>query len=76
MYKMSLISVEGYKNANVDFLPIKTTGEIWVSMKDVGSAIGVKNISDLLLKEICIICETKNPTKEQVDEYKMTKREI
>ena len=66
MYKMYLISAEGYKNANVEFLTIKTTSEIWVSMKDVGSGIGVKSISDLVLKEIYGICETKNPTKEQV----------
>ena len=45
-------------------------------MKDVGSGMGVKNISDLVLKEIYGICETKNPTKKQVNEYKMTKREI
>ena len=45
-------------------------------MKDVGSGIGVKNISDLVLKEIYGICETKNPSKEQVNEYKMKKREI
>ena len=45
-------------------------------MRDVGSSVGVKNISDLVLKEIHGICETKNPTKELVDEYKMTKREI
>ena len=38
--------------------------------------MGVKNISDLVLKEIYGICETKNPTKKQVNEYKMTKREI
>ena len=44
MYKMYLISTEGYKNANVEFLTIKKTSEIWVSMKDVGSGIGVKNI--------------------------------
>ena len=76
MYKMYLISAEGYKNANVEFLTIKTTSEIWVNMKDVGSGIGVKNISDLVLKEIYGICETKNPTKKQANEYKMTKREI
>ena len=35
MYKMYLISAEGYKNANVDFLTIKTTGKIWVSVKDL-----------------------------------------
>ena len=45
-------------------------------MKDVWSGVSVKNISDLVLKEIYGICETKNPSKEQVNEYKMTKREI
>ena len=45
-------------------------------MKNVGSSISVKNIYDLVLKQIYGICETKNPTKEQVNEYKMTKREI
>ena len=45
-------------------------------MKDIGSGIGVKNISDLVLREICSICETKNPSQEQVNEYKMTKRQI
>ena len=76
MYKMYLISSEGYKNANVEFLTTKTASEISVSMNDVGSGIGVKNISDLVLKEIYGICETKNPSKEQVDECKMTEREI
>ena len=76
MYKMYLILAEGYKNANVEFLTIRATSEIWVSIKDVGRGIGVKNISDLVLKEIYGICETKNPSKEQVNEYKMTKREI
>ena len=45
-------------------------------MKDVGSGVGVKNISDLVLKEIYGICETKNPSKKQVNEYKMTKKQI
>ena len=76
IYKIYLISVKGYENASVDFSTIKTTSEIWVSIKDVGSGMGVKYISDLVLKEIYGICETKNPTKEEVNEYKMTKREI
>ena len=75
MYKMYLISAEGYNNANVEFLTIKTTSEILISMKDVGNGMGVKNISDLVLKEIYGIYETKK-TKEQVSEYKMTKRQI
>ena len=52
-------------------MTIKTTSEdIWVNMK------GVKNIFDLVLKEIYGICERKNPSKEQVNEYKMRKRQI
>ena len=59
MCKIYLISAEGYKNVNVEFLTIKPTSEIWVSIKDVGSGMGVKNISDLVLKEIYGVCETK-----------------
>ena len=73
---MHLISAEGYKNAKFDFLTMKKTSEFWVNMKDVGSAIDVKNKSDLVLKEIYGICETKNPTEEQVNEYKMTKEKF
>ena len=49
---MCLISTEGYKNANVEFLTIKITNEIWVSMKDVGSGIGVKSISESFKRNI------------------------
>ena len=77
MYKMYLISAEGYKDAKFDFLTITTTtSEIWLSMKDVGSGMSIKNISDLVLKEIYGICEAKNPTEEQVNEYKMTKEKF
>ena len=73
---MYLISADGYKNTDVHFLIIKKADEIWASMKDVESGVGVKNISDVVLKEIYGICETKNPTKEQINEYKLTEREI
>ena len=76
MYKMYLIQAEGYINAGVYSLRVQKTGEIWPSMKDVGSAIGVKNISDLVLKEIHGVRETKNPTKKQIKKCKMTEREI
>ena len=45
-------------------------------MKDVGSGMGVKNISDLVSKEIHSMLKAKNPTKEQIEKYKMTEREI
>ena len=70
---MSLISAEGYKNAGVSHLTIKKTGELWVSIKDVGDGLGVKNISDLVLKEIY---GKKKFKKEETKCYKMTEKEI
>ena len=67
---MYLISAEEYKNVDVHILKIKKTCEIWPSMKGAGNGMGVKNISGLVLKEIYDIYETKNPTKEQINEYK------
>ena len=49
---MSLISAGGYKNAGVHLLKIRKTDELWINMEDVGDGLGVKNISDLVLKEI------------------------
>ena len=57
---MYLISAQGYKNANVHWLRIRKTGEIWVSMKDVGDGLGVTNISDLVLKAIYGIYKKEN----------------
>ena len=45
-------------------------------MKNVQDGLGVKNMSDLVLKEIHGICEAKNPTKEQIQKYKMTERKF
>ena len=73
---MYLISVEGYKNVGVYILIIKKTGEIWVSMKNVHNGLGVKNMSDLILKELYGIFKTKNFMKKQIRKYKMTEREI
>ena len=59
---MYLISDEGYKSAGVHFLKIKTD-EIWPSIKDVGNGLVVKNISDLVLKEIYGIYREKKFNK-------------
>ena len=76
IYKTYLISAEGYKNGWVQFLRVRETGEILASMKDSGNGMGVKNISYLILKEIHSVLKTKNPKKEQINQYKMTEREI
>ena len=71
---MDLISSEGYKNATVSHLKIEETVELWLSMKDVGDGLGVKSISDLVLKEIHGICNKKELIKEETKCYKMTER--
>ena len=47
---MDLISAKAYENVKV--YTIKVKKDLWVSMKDIGNGLGVKNISDLVLKEI------------------------
>ena len=47
---MDLITVEGYKNAKIHTIQVKN--DLWISIKDVGNGLCVKNISDLVLKEI------------------------
>ena len=49
---MYLISTEGYENAGVHFLRVRKTGKIWSSIKDAHKGFGVKNMYDLILKEI------------------------
>ena len=73
---MYLLSAEGYKNTSVHFLTVRKTGKIWPSMKDVHKGLGVKNMSDLILREIYRIYETKSIIYKQTQKYKMTEREI
>ena len=42
MYKMYLISAEGYKNAKFGVKTVRKTREIWPSLKDVRIGMGVK----------------------------------
>ena len=43
---------------------------LWLRNKDVGEKVGVENIYDLIDKEIEGKFKTKNPTDEQIREYK------
>ena len=72
---MDLISIEGYENAKVIFLKNKN-GHLWVIMKSVKDGLGVKNMSDLVLKEIYGAYKKKKLTKEEIKYYKMTEREF
>ena len=55
---MDLTSAKAYENAKVHFIQVKSN--LWVSTKDVENGLGVKNISDLVLKEIQGHYEKKN----------------
>ena len=55
---MDLISAKVYENAKVHSIQVKN--DLWISMKDIGNGLGVKNISDLVLKEIYGKYEKKN----------------
>ena len=70
---MDLISVEGYQNAKVICLKNKN-GDLWVIMKNVKHGLGVKNMPDLVLKEIYGAYGKKNLTKEEIKYYKMTEK--
>ena len=67
---MYLISAEGYKNAGVHILRVRKTGKIWASMKNVQDVLGVKNMSDVILKEIYGIYETKDLRKSRLKNTK------
>ena len=71
---MDLISAKSYENAKVHAIQVKN--DLWISMKDVGNGLGVKNISDLVLEEKYGAYEKKKVTKEEIKCFKMTEREI
>ena len=45
-------------------------------MNDVQNGLGIKNMSNLVRKEIHGVFETKNPTKDQVKKYKRRENEL
>ena len=45
---MGQIWAERYKNEEVDFLRVRKTDEIWVSMENVHGGLGVKSMFDLI----------------------------
>ena len=62
---MVVITVEAYQIATVHTITVKNKDLFWVKMKDVQDRLGIKNISDLLRKEICGRFGTKYLTEKQ-----------
>ena len=49
--------------------------QFWVRIRDAQDELGIKNISDMVRKEIHGIFETKNPTKYRMKKCKRSGRE-
>ena len=76
MYKMVVVTVQKYTDGEVHTITVGNRELFWVKMIDVQNKLGIKNISDLVRKDIQGIFETKNPTKKQVRKYKRSLKEI
>ena len=66
---MVVIIVEAYQNARVHTINVKNKDFFWGKMKDVQDRLGIKNISDLLRKEMCGRFGTKDLTEKQKMKY-------
>ena len=67
------IGVERYANAKVYTITVGNRELFWVRIYDAQKGMSVKNMPDLVRKEIHGIFETKNPTKNQIRKYKDVK---
>ena len=72
---MVFITIKSYKNAGVNVIK-DNKDYFWVKMKNVANGLDIKNISDLLIKEMQGIFEMKKLTKEQKIKYIRSKFEI
>ena len=73
---MIAITVQNYNNADVHTITVGNRELFWIKVIDVQNALGIKNIYDLVRKEICGIFGTQNPTKKQIRKYKLSQKEI
>ena len=74
--RMVVITVEAYKNAKVNTITVKNKELFWVKMIDVKNGLKLKNIPDLLRKEMCGMFETSDVTGEQKKKCIRTAKEI
>ena len=73
---MVVITAKAYKNAKANTITVKKKEFFWVQMIAVQNGLKLKNIPDLLRKEICGMFETSNLAKEQKKIFIQTAKEI
>ena len=57
---MVVITIEKCREANIDVVTMKNSSLFWIKMNGVQEGLGLKNISDLVIKEIKGIFNVKN----------------
>ena len=75
-YKIYEISVQKSVNAKGYTIIVINRRLFCVIMRDVQEGLGVKNISDLVRKEIHGIFEAKTPTKDPIGKHKRRQKEL
>ena len=73
IYKMFEIIAETLAKNCVHIIKVNKTvnkSVLWIKMIDIQKNLDVKNIHDLVDKEIKGKFKTNNPTKEQIEKYK------
>ena len=73
---MVVITVQAYVETTAHTIKVGNKKLFWVKMIDVQKGLGLKNMPDLVKKEICGIFETKKTTKEKKKKYIRTESEI
>ena len=76
MYKMVVITVQNYTDAEIHTITVGNRELFLVRMIDVLTRLGIKNVSDLVRKNIQGIYETKDPTKKQIKKYERSQIKI
>ena len=69
-----MLAGDTYAENYVHTLKVNEKGsksELWIKKHDIKNKLGVKNMSDLSIKAIKDIYETKTPTKKQIEKCKI-----
>ena len=73
---MVIVTFQNYTDAKVCTITVGNRELFWVKRIDIQNNLSIRNISDLVRKNIQGIFETKNPTKKQIRKYKRSQKDI
>ena len=71
--KVIKVSAETYEKIGINTIIVNNENNkplIWLKMHDISDKLGVKNMYDLMIKEIQGILNNRNPIKQQIEKCK------